>query len=146
LYSILSGDARFVVLSDSDLSIIELATGEREALCVGMEGEPADAPCLSPSISHDGRFVAFASAASNLSAQSSTSTMGIYLRDRLRESTVRMDVSDEGELANCRSGAPWLSADGRLLYFHSLASNLVPFDVNGQSDVFVVGVPGAPVD
>jgi Tol biopolymer transport system component len=53
------------------------------------------------------------------------------------QSTVRASVATSGSEADFPSGAPSLSADGRYAAFESLATNLVPGDTNGVSDIFV---------
>ena len=49
----------------------------------------------------------------------------------------RVSVAADGTQGNGTSSAPRLSADGRYVAFCSDASNLVPGDTNGVSDVFV---------
>ena len=49
----------------------------------------------------------------------------------------RMSVSSAGEEGNYGSGGATVSADGRFVAFDSAASNLVPGDTNGNTDVFV---------
>src|SRR5262249_43185861 len=51
--------------------------------------------------------------------------------------TQRVSVASDGTQANDRSGFPALSADGRVVAFESLATNLVPRDTNRDWDVFV---------
>jgi Tol biopolymer transport system component len=51
--------------------------------------------------------------------------------------TQRVDVSSSGEQSKGYPGDPAISADGRYVAFSSDASNLVPGDTNGKSDVFV---------
>ena len=61
--------------------------------------------------------------------------------------TERVDVAADGTAGNRASTAPDLSADGRLVLFTSEATNLVPGDTNGRSDVFVrdnANAGGAP--
>jgi Tol biopolymer transport system component len=90
-----------------------------------------------PSISSDGRFVAFASAASNLVAGDSNLTLDVFVRDRQLASTVRASVDSGGTQGAGSSGGPSISADGRFVAFDSLASNLVLGDTNGFQDVFL---------
>ena len=56
---------------------------------------------------------------------------------RARDYMERVSVNDQGGEGNDRSYCPRISGDGQYLAFHSYASNLVPGDTNGQSDVFV---------
>jgi Tol biopolymer transport system component len=90
-----------------------------------------------PDISASGRFIAFASAASNLTEDDTNLEWDIFVHDRLSGVTVRSSVSTGRQQANGPSDFPVLSADGRTIAYHSHASNLVPQDRNAQRDVFV---------
>jgi len=90
-----------------------------------------------PSLSADGRYVAFSSAASNLVSGDTNSARDIFVRDRKLHKTYRVSVSTTGVQANGDSDLPSISADGRYVAFVSIASNLVPNDTNGLSDIFV---------
>jgi Tol biopolymer transport system component len=59
------------------------------------------------------------------------------VHDRFLRQTTRVSVAADGQIANAGSGHPSMSADGRLIAFQSLASNLVPSDFNGREDCFV---------
>ncbi|MFN0006724.1 MAG: TolB family protein [Planctomycetota bacterium] len=92
---------------------------------------------LRPSISADGRFVAFESTASDLVANDLNNFRDIFVYDRRTGLTTLASRSSSGVQANERSSAPSISADGRFVAFESLADNLVPVDSNALSDVFV---------
>jgi Tol biopolymer transport system component len=142
----LSGNGRFVVFNDDKLTVYDRETGESESACVNSKAEPGERACKDPSISHDGRFIAFTSMASNLSQtgdSAKSESLAVFVRDREQGLTFRLDRADDGEPANQSSENPVISADGRWVAFDSAASNLVSVDINGVSDVFVVGVPGA---
>jgi hypothetical protein len=89
-----------------------------------------------PSLSADGRFVAFGSTAS-LVPGDDNSAQDIYVNDRLWGTTVCASVDSTGRQANNRSDSARISADGKKVVFLSTASNLVPDDTNGVQDVFV---------
>ncbi len=102
------------------------------------------------SISADGRFVAFASEATNLIPGGGPDVNGvgfdIFVFDRTTgalELVSRQDAADGGAQGNSTHfvGIPSISADGRFVAFHSDATNLIPGggpDLNGaRSDVFV---------
>ncbi len=84
-----------------------------------------------PSISDDGRFVAFQSGASNL-VSGDTNRQDIFVYDR---DTGAMELMTAG--SNSSSGMPSISADGRFVAFWSGASNLVAGDTNSQINIFV---------
>lgn len=91
----------------------------------------------SPSISADGRFVAFLSDASNLVADDLNRLRDVFVVDRQTGTTTRASVDSAGAEANLESFSPVLSADGRFVVFTTFAFNLVADDINEGSDVFV---------
>ncbi|MEG4534044.1 calcium-binding protein [Microcoleus sp. D2_18a_D3] len=90
-----------------------------------------------PSISGDGRFVAFASRAPNLVPGDSNASLDIFVRDLLTNTTTRVSVDSAGNPGNGESYVPSISGDGRFVVFASDAANLVPGDTNGSRDIFV---------
>src|SRR5262249_18061146 len=90
-----------------------------------------------PSISADGRHVAFYGGASNLVYCDRNGAFEIFVHDRLAGTTVRVSVSSAGVQANYGSFLPSISADGRFVAFESYATNLVSGDGNGVEDIFV---------
>ncbi len=87
--------------------------------------------------SADGRYVAFASFASNLVPGDTNSLTDVFVHDRQTGKTTRASVDSAGGEANGISILPAISADGRFVTFTSFASNLVPGDTNSLTDVFV---------
>jgi Tol biopolymer transport system component len=95
----------------------------------------------SPDISSDGRFVAYRSAASNLVPGDFNGVPDVFLWDRLTGATMLLSVSLWSDSsANNRSLTPVFSEDGTTVFFESWASDLVPFDLNGWSDIFAVSL------
>ena len=90
-----------------------------------------------PSISADGRFVAFGSDANNLVPGDTNGTTDVFVHDRFTHETTRVSVSSGGIAGNSGSWIPSISADGRFVAFKSYATNLVPRDTNGALDGFV---------
>jgi len=90
-----------------------------------------------PSISADGRYVAFQSRASNLVVDDANGAEDIFVHDRQTGLTQRVSVDSADGAGNGGSGSPSISADGRYVVFHSYASNLVTGDTNSTYDVFV---------
>ncbi|MGH3659314.1 MAG: TolB family protein, partial [Micromonosporaceae bacterium] len=90
-----------------------------------------------PSVSADGRYVAFTSSATNLVANDLNTVLDVFVRDRSAGTTERVSVSTNGFEGNNNSSQPSISADGRFVAFSSTATNLVSGDTNGQADVFV---------
>ncbi len=146
----LSADGRFVAFGSSatnlaggdsngvaDVFVHDLATGSTSRASVSSGGDQGDAASFSPSLSGDGRFVAFASDATNLVAGDTNGTRDVFVRDRLLGTTERVSVASDGTQANGFSAPPSLSDDGRFVAFGSFAGTLVPSDTNGTLDVFV---------
>jgi Tol biopolymer transport system component len=98
---------------------------------------PTNAPSSTPAISADGRFIAFASTATNLVQGGGSGTSAVYLYDVAAATTVRASVDSGGTPANGYSDAPAISGDGRYVVFESVADNLVAGDSNGFYDIFV---------
>jgi len=90
----------------------------------------------SPAISADGRWVAFASGATNLVNNDVNDSDDVFLHDRVSGATRLASRSTTGEQASTGSLSPAISADGRWVAFTSRAANLVPSDTNNDFDVF----------
>jgi Tol biopolymer transport system component len=105
-----------------------------ELVSVASDGTQGNGQSVNPSISADGRFVAFQSRASNLVPNDTNSAADIFVRDRLNGTTERVCDSVQ---PNRFSFTPSISADGRFVAFASAATNLVPDDTNGHLDIFV---------
>ena len=88
-------------------------------------------------ISADGRYVLFDSTASNLVPGDTNGAQDVFVRDLKTATTERVSVSSTGAQGNDGSGLASISADGQVVAFASPATNLVPGDTNGVSDVFV---------
>lgn len=146
----LSTDGRFVVFESDASNLVALdtngrrdvfvhdrATGTTERVSVSGSGAQGNDDSVLASISDDGRFVAFASFATNLVALDTNGWSDIFVRDRVTGTTTRVSVSSTGAQANFVSWEPSLSDDGRFVAFRSAAWNLVPGDTNASDDVFV---------
>jgi Tol biopolymer transport system component len=147
----ISATGRFVAFSDNapnlvkgdgnfryDVFVRDQVRGETTRVSVGSAGAEGNDDSFFPSISANGRFVAFASLASNLVPGDTNHRGDIFVRDRKRGTTTRVSVSSTGTEAN--DGSIWLpaiSANGRFVAFFSRSTNLVPNDHNGIADFFV---------
>jgi Tol biopolymer transport system component len=112
-----------------------LATTERAS--VSSAGEEGSVGSFSPSISADGRFVAFESYSYNLVDGDTNTKQDVFVRDLQLGTTERVSVSSSGAQSNGYSRAGSISADGRFVAFDSHGSNLVPGDTNATDDVFL---------
>ena len=119
-----------------DIFVRDRMTGRTTRVSVSSRGRQANGASGSPTISSDGRYVAFLSEASNLVAGDTNLTTDVFVHDRWNGTTRRVSVSSAGRQANAFSEEPSLSTHGRYVAFTSGASNLVP-DTNHLADVFV---------
>jgi Tol biopolymer transport system component len=148
----LSADGRFVAFQGGDDSLVEgdtngavdvlvrdRLTGTTERASIGSGGAQGDDYSFDPSLSADGRFVAFYSRAATLVPGDTNGWEDVFVRDRLAGTTERVSVGGDGAEGDGFSGYPALSADGRFVAFASGATNLVAGDTNGpfRWDVFV---------
>jgi Tol biopolymer transport system component len=101
---------------------------------VSTGGGQGDLWSSNPSISGDGRFVAFTSEATNLVPGGAG---GVFVHDLRSGRTELVSVASDGTIGNGLSWAPSMSGDGRYVAFQSYADNLVPGDSNRAFDVFV---------
>ncbi len=108
-----------------------------ERVSVDTTGGDPDNLSADPAISADGRYVAFASQATDLVPGDGNGSSDIFVRDRQTNTTVRASVDTAGGDSDGGSGVPSISADGRYVAFMSLATDLVAGDGNGQTDIFV---------
>lgn len=92
-----------------------------------------------PTLTPDGRFVAFESTASDLVPLSDSNGVDdVFVRNLRKGTTTLVSVNQAGTGAgDALSEAPVISTNGRLVMFESDADDLVATDTNGFYDVFV---------
>jgi hypothetical protein len=112
-------------------------TGATERVSVDSTRSQGDDSSGGPSISGDGRCVAFRSFATNLVPGDTNGVPDVFVRDRQSGTTERASVASAGAEANSGADYPSISADGHRVAFGSLSTNLVSGDTNGRCDVFV---------
>ena len=122
----------------SDVFVFDRKTGTTERVSVASDGTEAKRTSATyPAISADGRYVAYASVASNLVPGDTNGVLDVFVFDRQTDTTERVSVASDGTEANGLSVRPAISADGRYVTYTSDASNLVPGDTNGAIDIFL---------
>ncbi len=136
--NLVSGDTNGV----SDTFVHDRQSGTTEHVSVNSSGAQGSGGFLTfgslrPSISADGRYVAFDSDATNLVAGDTNDSTDVFVRDRQMGTTERVSIDSIGAEGIGFSESPSISADGRYVAFHSIASTLVSGDSNGTGDVFV---------
>ena len=151
-FSSISGDGRYVAFSSTasnlvigdnntsrDVFVKDLVTGTITLVstdAAGAQGNDASGGPLS--ISSDGRYVAFTSAATNLVPGNPFRSFGdIYVKDLVTGAITRASTAADGTLGNGNPSLPSISSDGRYVSFTSNATNLVADDTNFQDDIFV---------
>ena len=120
-----------------DVFVRDRQAGTTERVSVAGDSTEGNADSEAPSLSSDGRYVMFMSAADNLVAGDTNGAPDVFVRDRQAGTTERVSVAGDGSQALGFSGYPATSADGRYVVFMSAADNLVAGDANGVPDVFV---------
>ena len=150
LHVSISSDGRYVVFETgatnlvaddtngaSDIFVHDRRTGITERVSISSNGIQGDGDSYYPTISADGRYVAFESDASNLVTDDTNGVMDVFVHDRLTGVTRRVSAASDGSEGNSASGGASISADGSCVAFASAASNLVDNDTNNEMDVFV---------
>src|SRR5439155_1499293 len=146
----ISADGRFVAFLSSasnlvggdtngviDVFVRDRKTGKTTRVSVNSHGAQGNRGSIVRSISDDGRFVSFDSAANNLVGGDTNTVVDVFLRDRKTGKTRRVSVHSHGPQPYAARFRPPISADGRFVAFYSDAANLVAGDGNAAGDGFV---------
>ncbi len=120
-----------------DIFVRDRQAGRTVLVSATPHGEEGNLDSEGPSISADGRYIAFSSGASDLVYGDGNTTTDVFVRDMQIGQTTRVSVDSNGQEAADASGQAAISADGRYVAFLSWASNLVISDTNHNSDIFV---------
>lgn len=150
----LSADARFVVFVGADsatntVSDIFLADAQNPGVVSLVSSNQSgvgggDGASDDPSMSADGRYVTFRSAASNLVPGDNNGKPDIFVRDLQLGTTTLVSATPSGAPGNDRSFYSWINPPGTAIAFESAASDLVAGDYNELPDVFLYHLPQAP--
>ena len=146
----ISGDGRTVafesyssnlVQSDKngtrDVFVWHASTNKIETVSIGKGGVDANAESMEPSVSGDGKYIAFTSMASNISAiEKGMSNNNVFLRDLQKDTTIMISVDPVAGKGGGGS-RPSISYDGNRIAFYSHTATLVTDDNNGFWDIFL---------
>lgn len=121
----------------SDVFVYDRTAQTLSRVSVSTGGQQANGVSSKPSLSGDGRYVAFHSAASNLVSGDTNNAFDIFVHDLQTGETKRVSVDQFGKQGTGHSYHARLSEDGRYVAFESEAENLVPNDSSGAADIFV---------
>ncbi len=109
----------------SQVYLRDIAAGRTERISTPPDGGAANGTASHPSISSDGRYVAFEATASNLAPGDDTQFADVFRRDRQTGTTVLVSVTPTGAPGGGSSGDAAISRDGRMVAFASAAPDLV---------------------
>jgi Tol biopolymer transport system component len=121
----------------SDVFLHDRRTGRTALISRTPAGTPGLYGSFYPSLSADGRHVAYLSEAPDLVRGDANDRVDVFVRDRRAGRTTMVSVSGSGRQGNDHSNVSAISADGRYVVFSSPATTLVPGDDNASEDVFV---------
>lgn len=146
----ISGNGRFVAFTSnatnfaagdtnavSDVFLRDTVSNTVELISSSSAGDIGNGTSGDPSVSWDGRYVAFFSIASNLVSGDTNSWWDIFVKDRQSGVTQRVSISTAGVEGDLMSYEPAISFDGRYVSFTSRATTLITNDINGVEDVYV---------
>ena len=132
----ISGDGRFVVFDSNastlvpgdtggfyDVFLRDMVLGTTTRVSTNSAGVAGNWPSSSPSISTDGRFVAFESGANNLVSGDTNLRADVFVKDLQTGTTTRVSRSSSGVQGNGDSFRPAISGDGRFVAFESNSTN-----------------------
>ncbi len=149
-YPVISADGRIVAYysdasnlvagdtnNTTDIFVRDLQAGTTSRVSVDSAGGQSNSISYWPALSSDGRFVSFASFATNLVPGDTNGTGDVFLHDRLTGVTTLVSISATGVQGDNLAEASAMPGDGRFVLFGSAASNLVPGDTNFGYDVFL---------
>jgi Tol biopolymer transport system component len=149
-YAAISGDGHYVAFGSAATNLVgddtngssDIFLHDRQAstttrVSLDSAGVQGNAGSFEPAVSADGDYVGFYSGATNLVDGDTNAVGDIFLRIRSVGATTRVSVDSFGAQGNGASTVPVISGDGRYVAFESVATNLVPGEINGYPDVFV---------
>jgi len=126
---------------EQDIFVRSRTSGTTTRISVGWNGAQGNGQSRYPRMSRDGGYIVYASRASNLVTGDTNRATDIFVYSRTSGQTQRVSIAGDGTQANGHSDYPMISGDGRWIAFESDASNLVPDDTNGVTDVFMTANP-----
>jgi Tol biopolymer transport system component len=145
----ISSDGRFVAFQSyasnlvagdtnakADIFVRDRQLGQTTLVSRPVAGAQSNGESYLPSISGDGRYVAFHSAASNLVISDTNASNDVFVVDRNTNGMVRASVSSAGAEGDGASFAASISGDGSQVAFESIARNLITGDTNLNNDIY----------
>ena len=147
----ISGNGRYVVFtstatnlvaedtsSNPDVYLRDQQTGVTRLVSVATTGNAGNGASVEPSVSDDGRFVAFASTSSDIVSGDNNGDSDVFVRDMFLNTTTLVSANVLGTgPANGNSVQPAVSGDGKFVAFASDAINVTANDLTPIRDVFL---------
>ncbi|MCY2987439.1 MAG: S8 family serine peptidase, partial [Planctomycetota bacterium] len=140
----ITADGRYVAFAEQplgftpgDVFVYDRQSRNVERISVADDGTPANDSSGNPSISANGRYVAFDTGGDNLVPGDTNRRRDVFVYDRQAHHVERVSVADDGTQGDGDSFFPEISADGRYVAFLSAASNLIPGSIVGYDRVYV---------
>lgn len=122
----------------SQIYLKNLETGELTLISTSTNSGMANGFSERPSISADGRYIAFDSTASDLVSGDTNNHADIFIKDMETGTITRVSNDAAGiEAVNGDSLAAQITPDGQYVVFRSSASNLADNDTNSAVDIFI---------
>ncbi len=120
----------------ADVYVRNISVGTTTLVSLGTDGNAANATCYAPTISGDGQYVAFVTAATNLTAESTGGFRQVFVRKLPSGPTVLISKSG-ANAGDAHSTLPALSNTGRYVSYESVATNLTADATGGFQQVFL---------
>jgi Tol biopolymer transport system component len=131
--NLIQGDGNYAI----DVFLRDLKKGVTERVSLDSSGIEGNSTSIYPTISANGRYVAFHSTATNLTAGDDNVTADVFVRDLRSRITELVSLDDSGIEGNSTSIYPAISGNGRYVAFETYADNLTADDTNEEIDIFV---------
>ncbi len=121
----------------ADVYQTDTQSGQIKRISINAKGFQINAPAHHPSMSADGRFIAYSSSADNLIPFDSNSFEDVFIYDQIKNETILVSIAKDGAAADADSFDASISPNGCCVAFISYASNLTKADDNNLADLFV---------
>ena len=140
-YIAFQSDAYNLVTNDTnnttDIFVHDREMGLTDLVSLNSENQQGNSTSSEPTISAEGRYIAFHSYATNLVKNDTNKRVDVFVQDRETRELTRVSVTSEGKQAEGASFGAAISANGRYVAFTSDVTHFVMGDTNKATDVFV---------
>ena len=142
-YVVFESEARLVPSDTNgwrDIYLRDRQTGTTKLISTAADGGPSDSGAVDPSMTPDGRYIAFSAFSDDIAPGDDNHNQDIVVRDTVTGTTRIASVASDGSQqvgAGNPSAQPAISADGRFVAFISWSPYFVPGDYDGTADIFV---------